>query len=233
MARKGDLGQMTAYGRTSGDVRRWPDDAAARQALEEYFSALPSDPKIVIPSLNGEGLDFTGADLSGLELLGAELSEADLSGVRLVGAHLGGAWLEGASLRGADLSHASLRKAHGRGCDAQGIVAVETDFRGAEFEEANLSRGNLRATNLGNARLWNIDLRGADLRDCAFGTSQSWTSLQQARLADCQLGGAHGSVAGPVDIGGDSPHPLDGSELARWFAQQGAQAVQVREPVPQ
>jgi uncharacterized protein YjbI with pentapeptide repeats len=222
---------MTAYGRTPRDVRRWPNDAAARQALEDYFSALPSDPKIVIPSLNAEGLDFTEADLSGIELLGAELSEANLSGVRLVGAHLGGAWLEGTSLRGADLSHASLRKAHGRGCDAQGVVAVETDFRRAEFEEANLTRADLRSASLGNARFWHTDLRGADLRDCTFGASQSWTSLNQARIAGCKFGGAHGSVAGPVDIGADSPHLLDGKELAQWFAEQGAQAVAVREPV--
>src|SRR5438067_10588008 len=100
---------MTSYGRTAGDVRRWPDDAAARQALERYFVAFTAGPHAVLPVLDGEGLDFTGADLSGLELAGAELSGANLSGVCLAGAFLDGAWLSGATLRGADLSRCSLR----------------------------------------------------------------------------------------------------------------------------
>lgn len=222
---------MITYGRTSGDVRRWPNGAAARRALEEYLAALPPDSGNVTSVLDGGGLDFTGADLSGLELLEAEFSDADLSGVPLVGVHLAGSWLNDANLRNADLSHSSLRKAQARGCDAQEAVAVEADFRGAEFNRANLSRASLRGSNLGDARMLGADLRGADLRNCVMGQVGTWVSLREARMAGCLLDGAHGTVAGPVDVGTDSPQLLDGRELARWFAEHGAEQVEVREPV--
>ena len=41
MAGKGAVGIMTTtYGRSRGDVRRWPDDPGARRTLEEYFDYL-------------------------------------------------------------------------------------------------------------------------------------------------------------------------------------------------
>jgi hypothetical protein len=224
---------MTSYGRTASDVRRWPDDTAARQALEEYFAALPPDPRIVIPSMNGYGLDFTGADMSGLELLGADFTSANLSGVRLVGAHLGNATLMAATLRNADLSHCSLRKAQGRACDAQDVIAVEADLRSAEFEDANMRHADLRSTRLGHAWLLSIDLRNADLRNCAFGQERAWASLKRARMAGCRLDGAHGIVAGPVDVSVDSPRLIDGDELRRWFAEQGAPGVEIHEAIRQ
>src|SRR5690348_6872809 len=133
----GDLGQMTttSYGRTAADVRRWPEDPAARVALEEYFEAFPPHPGMGVPMLGGSHLDFTGADLSGLLLVDAELDGANLSGVRLADANLAGAWLNGANLRGADLSRSWLRKAEGRRCTAHEAVFAGADFMRADFAD--------------------------------------------------------------------------------------------------
>jgi hypothetical protein len=46
----------------------------------------------------------------------------------------------------------------------------------------------------------------------------------------CRLEGASGGVSGPIDVGEDSPHLLDGTELARWFADHGATGVTVDDP---
>jgi hypothetical protein len=54
--------------------------------------------------------------------------------------------------------------------------------------------------------------------------------LLRARLAGCRLAGATGSVTGPVDIGADDPHLIDGGELRDWFASQGAPQVEVTPP---
>jgi uncharacterized protein YjbI with pentapeptide repeats len=224
---------MTDYSRFASDVRRWPNDPAARQALEDYFSALPQDPKIVIPSLDGSGLDFTGADLSGLEFLGAEFNNANLSGVQLIDANLGGASLLSATLRNADVSYSSLRKAQARGCNAQEVVAVNADLRSADFAQANLSQANLRGARLGRAWMPHTDLRGTDLSACNFGQDQAWASLREARLAGCVLDGAYGSLAGPVDIGADFPRLLDGTELSQWFADHGASQIEIRDPIKQ
>jgi uncharacterized protein YjbI with pentapeptide repeats len=70
---------VTTYGRTREDVVRWPDDPAARQALEAYLGSLLPDSQDVLSMLDAEGRDFTGANLSGLELLGAIPSEATLT----------------------------------------------------------------------------------------------------------------------------------------------------------
>jgi uncharacterized protein YjbI with pentapeptide repeats len=222
---------MTNYGRTRGDVVRWPDDSAAREALATYLDALPRDSGNVMEVLDAGGLNLTGADLSGLELLQAEFSEADLNGVRLVQADLDGAWLLAATLRGADLTQASLRKALGRGCDAQDAVLREADLRSAEFEGATLCRADLRKAQLAAAWFPNADLRNADLRETVFGGATSATYLTDARMAGCLLDGATGRVAGPVDVGADAPHLLDGADLQRWFADQGATGVFVKQPI--
>jgi uncharacterized protein YjbI with pentapeptide repeats len=223
----------TTYGRSRGDVRRWPDDPGARRTLEEYFDylgELPAGSRPVESLLNGGGLDFTGADLSGLDLLEAQLSEATLSGVRLVGTDLYGAWLIGAVLRGADLSQCYLRKVQGRTCDAQDAVLRGADLDSSEFEDADIRRADFREAHFAGARLTGADLRGADLRDCVFGLNGRATGLAEVRLADCLAEGARGMVSGPIDVGADSPELLDGAELQRWFADRGAPLVEVRPP---
>jgi len=224
MEGRGDLGPMTTYGRTPYAVCRWPDDPAARRALEEYLQALPPDSRDVMTALDGSDLRFAGVDLSGLDLCGAGFFDADLSGVRLADADLYGAWLMGATLHGVDLSRADLRKAKARGCDAQDAILYEADLRKAEFDDADLRRADLR-----KSLLHRTFLSGADLRDCAFGDDKSSTFLGDTRLAGCRLDGATGLVTGPVDVGADSPRRLDGPDLQRWFADNGATNVEIRQ----
>lgn len=123
-------------------------------------------------------------------------------------------------------------KSYGRSPDdvrRWGVVAVEADFRRADLDHVNLSQADLRGSVLANAFMPGADLRGADLRGCALGQARTWVFLEDARMAGCLLEGAYGTVCGPIDIGADSPHLLGGRDLARWFAEQGAQAVEVRE----
>jgi uncharacterized protein YjbI with pentapeptide repeats len=224
------MGNMTTYGRSREDVIRWPDDSAARRALEDYFETLPRDSEDLKFELDAEGLDFTGADLSGLELLGAELSQAVLSGVHLVGADLYRAWMIAAVLHNADLSQCDLRKVQGRKCDARRAIFHGADFDRSEFENADFRQANLSKARFGGARFPNVDLRGADLRECMFGHNPMFASFREARFADCRVEGAAGQVSGPIDVGMESPRLLDGADLQRWFAEHGAPLVQVWEP---
>jgi hypothetical protein len=219
-----------AYRHTRDDVIRWPDDPAARRALEEYLDALPRDPGAVMGSLGGYRLDFTGADLSGLQLAGAGFMEAKLIGVRLAAANLDYAWLMAADLRDADLSCCSLRKAKGRTCDARGAVLRGANLDRSEFEDSDFRRADLTGARLFSAFVYSTDLRGADLRNCVFGLSGRSTGLEKARLAGCRLEGATGRVMGPVDVGEDAPRLLDGDDLRQWFADRGAPLVEVRAP---
>lgn len=225
------MGKMTtSYGRTPADVRVWPVDPVARQALKEYLVSLSPDLDVVDDQLNGRGMDFTGADLSGLDLSAAEFNDATLIGVRMVGAELSYAWLMGAKLRGADLTGGRLRKVEGRGCDARDAILRETDWERSDFDSADFRGADLRGALFRRAFIPDADLRGADLRDCVFGTSVGSTGLFRARLAGCLLTGAHGPVDGPIDIGADAPHLIDGGELQEWFASQGAPLIEVETP---
>ena len=222
----------SSYGRTPADVRGWPVDPAARQALREYLEALPQDSENVPHGLTGSDLDFTGADMSGLDLSSAEFGETLLSGVRLAGADLSYASLIGATLHGADLSGCDLRKAQGRTCDARDAILRGASLERADFEESDFRGADLSGVQFGRASLSGADMRGADLRDCVFGTTVGPTDLWQVRLADCRLTGATGRIYGPVDIGADDSHLIDGSELLGWLASQGASLTEVTSLTP-
>jgi uncharacterized protein YjbI with pentapeptide repeats len=217
------------FGRSRADLRAFPHDAVARQALETYLDALPADPETVLPAFAGDGLDFTGADLTNLELLGAYLDQAILDGVKLTGASLGGASLMGTRLRRADLSHASLRKAQGRSSDAQAALLLGADLRSSNFENADMRHADLRRAQLGNSWLTGIDLREANLRECSFGGHKTWTARPKARMAHARVEGAAGHITGPIDIGTDTPYLLDGEDLQHWFADHGATQVEIHQ----
>lgn len=223
------MGIMISKGRLPEDVVRWPDDPAARRALESYLETLGREPQELSTVINGRGLDFTGADLSGLELTEAEFSEAVLNGVRLVGASLSGAWLLDADLRNADLSQCNLRKAEARTCRAQGATCRGADVQRADFDGADFRRADLSEIQFGGAWLSHADLRDANLRGCIFGRSSQVTGFLEAKLAGCQVDGATGTVAGPIDVGADSPLLLNGTDLEHWFADRGAPLVRVIE----
>jgi hypothetical protein len=222
----------SSYGRTPADVRAWPADPAARQALQEYLEALPRDSGKVPPALAGSDLDFTGADLSGLYLSAAGFGAAQLSGVRLAGADLYGAWLVEATLRGADLSECDLRKVSGRTCDARDAILRGAQLERADFEDSDFRGADLSGVRFGRASMSGADLRGADLHGCVFGTIVGPTDLWQARLAGCRVAGATGRIAGPVDVGADVPRLIDGADLRDWFASQGASLSEVKSPTP-
>jgi uncharacterized protein YjbI with pentapeptide repeats len=86
---------------------------------------------------------------------------------------------------------------------------------------------DLRGALLGNVWMPGADLRGADLRGCVFGGDKSWSSFKEARMSGSLLEGAHGYLAGPIDLGTDGPRLLDGDQLRRWLAEQGAPQVEV------
>jgi uncharacterized protein YjbI with pentapeptide repeats len=225
------VGEMTTmYGRSRGDVRRWPDDPAVRRILGSYFDNLTPESRTVTSLLDAESLDFTGADLSGLDLLEAELSGAILTGVLLVGTDLSGAWLIGAKLCGADLSRSNLRKAQARACDARDAILSGVDLERSEFENADLRRADLREARFDRATFTGADLRGADLRRCTFGSHGYFTDFAEARLADSTVEDASGNVSGPIDVGVSSPHLLDNADLQRWFVDHGAPLVKVWRP---
>lgn len=225
------MGIMIGQGKSPSDVLRWPDDPAARGALRNYLEALGRDSEDLGPVLDGWGLDFTGADLSGLELVEAEFSHAVLKGVRLVGANLSGAWLMETALSDADLSQCNLKKARARRCHASGAIFRGADVQRAEFEDADFRRADLSHVRFGGAWFSGADLRGASLRECVFGLNGQLTGFPEARFAECDVDGVTGTIAGPVDVGADSPHLLDGPDLQRWFAERGAPLMEVREIV--
>jgi hypothetical protein len=222
------MGEMTSsFGRTPADVRGWPADPAARQALAEYLDAPPRGPGKAPPPLDGSDLDFTGADLSGLDLSAAFFSATQLSGVRLAGAYLYHAWLIEATLRGADLSECDLRKVDGRGCDAREAILRGAWLDRADFDDSDFRGADLSGVRFGRASLSSADLRGADLRDSVLGGVPGPTDLIEARLAGCRLAGASGRIYGPVDIGADTPHLIGGTDLRDWLASQGAPLIEV------
>ena len=211
--------------RRAEDVRDWPRDDRAKAALVGYFEAIAREDrdKFAETAFEGEGLDFRGADLSGIDFLGAQLGVANLSGVRFVGADLYRAWLMGTDMRGADFTRADLRKVQGRECDGRDANFSEARFDRADFDGADFRHACFHEADFGGCYLYGADLRGADLRGVLF----SKTKIDEVRLGGSQLDGVRGSISGTVDIGADVPEPLDGDELRRWFAAQGAD-IEVR-----
>lgn len=215
------------YGRAPADVRAWPTDPTAREALRKYLEELPKEGYVDEKHLfGGDGMDYTGADLSGLFLSEAVFVGSVLNGVCLVGADMFATWLIDAKLRGADLSGCSLYKAKAWRADARGAVLRGAWLERSECELAIFRHADLSRVRFGRGWLYRADLRGADLSECVFGG----TGLTEARLAGCRLVGAHGKVSGPIDIGVMNPHMIDGGELQAWFASQGAPLVEVTTP---
>jgi uncharacterized protein YjbI with pentapeptide repeats len=213
------------------DVKRWPVDADARRALEEFFDNMDPAGKFV-PILNGGSLDFSGADLSGLELAGAEFSSAHLAGVCMRQSSLYKAWIREADLREVDFSGADLRKAIVAHCTATNAV-----FTGAALSDVDLSHSNLRGadlhqTSLDDAFMPNVDLRGANLEASHWGTYPYNAVVTDAKLGGANVRAMTGEVRDPVDVGIDEPIVLQGQKLEEWFADNGAPNVVVNGEKP-
>lgn len=217
-------------GRSVCDVRCWPHDVRARRALEEYFGQPVTGPhgvQMLEVPLEARGLDFSGADLSELDLDCAIFFEAGLADVRMIDATLDHAWLIRTDLTRADLSSASLVKTQGRHCRApyaklHGADVQKSDFDHADLLGAELDGARLRLTSFAEA-----DLRYASLRSCRL----HWAGFEKARMADCDVAEAAGTLLGPIDVGVDSLHLLDGQELQEWFAARGAPEIEVLQRV--
>ncbi|MFI6261374.1 pentapeptide repeat-containing protein [Micromonospora sp. NPDC051006] len=219
---------MSRYKRSSADVIRWPESPDAREALEEWFAAAAPGTSY----LSGDFLDFRGADLSNLDLTGAYLANSNLTGVRFEDANLGDANLNNCELGRADFSFADLAKAEMVGC-----LAGNARFRAArlfsvQLDDAVLTGADLSHAILNSAKLYRTDLRDANLefaslRWCTLGGTNMPAVLTGARLFGCQLEGATGSVVGPVFVDEEATRSLGGADLQAWFAEHGAEQVQV------
>lgn len=190
-----------ACGSRPSDVRRWPDEMTARDALTSYLDRIDADPdaeRTAESQLNGYGLDFTGADLYT-------------------------AWVRESQLSSADLSEADLRKVQGQHCHARHAKMRGANLQSADFSNSDLFGADFSGARMERASFDEADLRQASFRDCVFGSTWFWG----ARLAGCDVRGATGLVGGPADVGVDSPHLIDGVELKGWFAANGAPDVEV------
>ncbi|MYR07540.1 hypothetical protein GTV32_15065 [Gordonia sp. SID5947] len=212
---------MTDYRTDRDAVRRWPDDSAARAALEEFF--VRASEQDSVPTLGGSDLDFRGADLSGLHLGGAWFANADLRGVALRESWLEGCTFSEADLRGADFTGSRLRKA-----DLSDCQAAEAVLRGAHLQRCDLDSADLRGADLTdadcrNAFMPDVDLRSAVLRSVKFDGAESYTDLGGTRIFGATVDGASGRIAGPLDVGESQPRLVAGAVLQAWLAAHGAQ----------
>jgi hypothetical protein len=222
---------MSDYRHSPESVRAWPDSPEAGEALRKYLEALSSDPLEVAPELAGDLLDFAGVDLSGLQLSGAFLFNSSLVGVRLIGTSLVRATLSGADIRQADLSAADLTKTEAIECDARSASFREANLFAADLSRADLRGADLRDAVLNSVFLLGADLRGADLRFASLryahlGTTPDFAvKMSHARVFACAVDEAGGFLIGPLDVGEDEPHLLDGAGLEAWFRERGAPNV--------
>lgn len=214
------------YRRSRIAVLAWPEDSEARTALEQYLDKLAahaSSSLSVDLLLAADSMNFAGADLSDLSLQAAAFNESDLRNVRAVDSDLYQAWLSSANISRADFSRSDLRKVQAAGCVAEGAVFREAQMQGAVFEDANLRSAVFDGANLHNADFNGADLSGSDLRNCNVGSADFGNS----RLAGSMVEGTHGSLFGPIDVGGDACL-LDGGDLQEWFTSRGAATVEIR-----
>jgi hypothetical protein len=196
---------------------RWPDDADARRALDEYLRAPAEAAEI----FHGIEMDFRGAVLDGIGLDSAWLNGARLDDVRLRAADLRGARLDGASLRRADLSGALLTRAVLDHADARDAVLDGATLVRAEAYRTDLRGARLRRTRWASALL-GCDLRGVDLTEAEFDE----TAMRGCRIGEAALIGARGTVFGPIDVSGPErggPEELGGDALERWFRERDAE----------
>ncbi|MFJ6021041.1 pentapeptide repeat-containing protein [Nocardiopsis alba] len=207
----------------------WPLAPEAREALQEYVNLINGKKEGSESELGGF-LDFRGADLRKFQLQWQFLWGSDFSGVRLDGADLYKAELVEALLHGASLQGANLHKADMSACEAR-----RASFAGANLLNTDLSESDLREVDFkeawaGGTLFFNSDLRGADFRRARFGTEKAgvWTDFSGAKIGGALFSGVEGTVLGPIDVGEKSRNILDGLDLEKWFADQGAPEVKVR-----
>jgi uncharacterized protein YjbI with pentapeptide repeats len=203
---------------------RWPTDEAARRALERHLA--PHDTGAGRVPFAGVEIDLRGAILDGIDLADAWLNLARLEEVSLRGAKLWAARLSGAKLDGADLSGAELGKAAMDHVSAVATILDRAIMTSVDAWQSDFRGARLRGVALNGADLDSCDLRAADFSEAVFES----TALSNSHVDSIVLTGATGSVFGPLIVrrnGEDSL--LDGTDLAAWMREQGAD-VEVLQP---
>lgn len=206
------------------EVTSWPFDQQARQRLIQFRQERMRNLDVVFC---GDDIDLRGAHLCGFDFRDSWFTGCVLDKVRLLAANLTEAGLAGASLERADLTGcilvgADLSNARGRRC-----VLAWARLARAEMYEADLREADLVGADLDGALLGGSDLRGARLEDVRFGR----TAIKGARMADCLLAGAQGTVYGPVDISKtEDPELLDGADMVAWFRERHARVTLAAAP---
>lgn len=206
------------------EVTSWPFDQLARQRLIQFRHERMRNLDVVFC---GDDIDLRGAHLCGFDFRESWFTGCVLDKVGLLGANLSAAGLSGASLEGADLTGCvlvgvDLSNAWGRRCRLAWARLIRAELYEADFREADLVGADLDSALLGGS-----DLRGARLEDVGFGR----TALGGARMADCLLAGARGTVYGPVDISKtEEPELLDGADMVAWFRERDARVTLADQP---
>lgn len=198
------------------EVTSWPFDQQARQRLIQFRHERMRNLDVVFC---GDDTDLRGAHLCGFDFRESWFTGCVLDKVRMLGANLTAAGLAGASLEGADLTACVLVAADLSNSRARRCVLAWARLARAEIYEADLREADLIGADLDGALLGGSDFRGARLENVQFGR----TAIKGARMADCLLEGARGTVSGPVDISkSEEPELLDGADMEAWFRERRA-----------
>jgi uncharacterized protein YjbI with pentapeptide repeats len=160
-----------------------------------------------------------------LHLIQTDLRECVFSGCDFSKSELSGAVLNGSKFVEANFYKADLLE-----CEAREADFTRASFVGAKFYRAELAGSYFVGSHLNAAWMHGTDLRGSDLSGAWFGPGEpsGTTVFKEARVLGCRVAGSGGWVKGTVDIGTeDEPRIIGGSELARWFQENGAPDVKI------
>ncbi|MEC3893522.1 pentapeptide repeat-containing protein [Nocardiopsis sp. LDBS1602] len=207
----------------------WPTDPTAKEILREYVVFINSKDGSHGSELSGP-YDFRGADLRKFQMQWQFLWGSNFSGVILDGADLYKAEMVEVVLREASLKDANLHKADISACEAQRASFAGANLLNTDLSESDLREADFKEVWAGGTLFFNSDLRGADFRRARFGTEKAgvWTDFSGAKIGGALFSGVEGTVLGPIDVGEKSRSILDGLDLEKWFADQGAPEVRVR-----
>lgn len=193
---------LSAFVRTPGSARDWPDaetgrsaDDGAEQTLSTH-SAPDVAAALTVLGRQPARQSHHVTDLRGARLTGATIRDADLQDANLQGVELTGATLENVVLTGAHLASATLTGATFWEGDLSDVIAPDANFTavkavGTQVTNAVLTRAilvgaDLAHVDLSRASLLRANLTHADLSKAVL----RHTSLEHADVSEANLEGA-------------------------------------------